>query len=120
MERYSFTLECPTGRCRADASSSDLYVGLFARRYGFVPPGEEVAITEIEYRSAIAAGTRAAIFLLDYDAVWPEQWTDRATGDGEGGRRIEELRLELAQRHEVELFAKAEGLADRVARLSAA
>ena len=71
MEDYPSSAECPTDRCRADARGSDLYLGLFARRYGYVPASESISITEIEYRSALATGKPSAIFLLDDEVEWP-------------------------------------------------
>lgn len=123
MEDYPASAECPTDRCCADAESSDLYVGLFARRYGFVPAEEPISITEIEYRSAIAAGRQVAVFLLADDVDWRPEWTDRETGEGDAGRRIDDLRRELGSRHEVAFFRTPSelarlvvGHADRVRR----
>ena len=30
---------------------ADIYVGVYAYRYGFVPPGHDISLTEIEYDS---------------------------------------------------------------------
>ena len=110
MEDYPPTSECPTGRCRADAQRSDLYLGLFARRYGYVPSAESVAITEIEYRSAMATRRPAAIFLLGDSVDWPAEWNDQVTGEGQGGKRIDELRRELCAEHIVGFFSTTDEL----------
>lgn len=39
-----------------------IYVGLFGRRYGTVPSGEERSVTEIEYDRALALGLERLIF----------------------------------------------------------
>jgi hypothetical protein len=49
-----------------------------AHRYGWIPPGEERSITEIEYRQARAQRerTRCLMFLPQDDATWPLTWVD--------------------------------------------
>ena len=54
MEAYGADIRPPLERCLADVRRCDLYVGLFAWRYGFRPPGQESSITELEYREALA------------------------------------------------------------------
>jgi hypothetical protein len=41
MEQYVASDERPLSRCKADVESSDLYVGILAWRYGFIPPGHD-------------------------------------------------------------------------------
>ena len=112
MEDYPPSAVCPTDRCRADVEGSDIYLGLFARRYGYVPPDQSISITEIEYRSALAADRQVAIFLLSDEAEWRPEWSDGSTGEGEGGRRIDDLRDELGSRHDVALFGTLAELVD--------
>ena len=81
------------------------------RLYGFVPSEEPISITEIEYRSAIAADRQVAIFLLADEVDWRPEWTDRETGEGSAGRRIDDLRGELSSRHEVAFFRTPSELA---------
>jgi hypothetical protein len=55
MEDYGAEDQRPLGRCREDVEASDIYVGIFAWRYGYVPEEENPAgrcITELEYRVA--------------------------------------------------------------------
>jgi hypothetical protein len=110
MEDYPPSTECPTDRCRADAQGSDVYLGLFGRRYGYVPSAESLAITEIEYRSAMAARRPAAIFLLGDAVEWPAEWNDRVTGEGKGGKLIDDLRRELCAEQSVGFFSTTDEL----------
>src|SRR5688572_4713454 len=43
--------------------AADMYVGIFARRYGAVPEGAEVSITEAEYQRAVERGIPRLIFV---------------------------------------------------------
>ncbi len=88
--------------CEADVRACDVYIGLFAWRYGHVPTGdneEARSITELEYRTALGSGRiTCLVFLLSDDAAWPSTKRDAETGEGEGGARIRELRAELKGR----------------------
>src|SRR5581483_2771693 len=98
MEDYVATDQRPLDKCLADVGSCDVYVGIFAWRYGFIPdkdnPGQK-SITELEYRKATELGKPRLIFLLDPELPWPPPAMDSSTGDGEGGARIKALRAEL-------------------------
>jgi hypothetical protein len=71
MEDYVATDERPLDKCLADVASCDIYIGIFAWRYGYVPPGQERSITELEYRQAGQSSLERLTFLLDEDAPWP-------------------------------------------------
>ncbi|OLE27798.1 MAG: hypothetical protein AUG44_09230 [Actinobacteria bacterium 13_1_20CM_3_71_11] len=88
----------------------EVYIGLFAWRYGFVPAGHDRSITELEYREALARGKPCFIFLLHEDAPWPRALVDR----GEAGEQIEALRAELAERHMCAFFRGPDDLSAKV------
>jgi tetratricopeptide (TPR) repeat protein len=98
-------------------AASDLYVGVFAHRYGYIPEQgnpEARSITELEYRRAQARGKPCLVFLLDPEASWPATSMDAITKDNERGARIEALREELGRERVVSFFATAEELAQKV------
>ncbi len=110
METYAAADERPVDRSVRDARECDFYVGIFARRYGFVPPGYDRSITELEYRAARDAGRDCLIFLLREDARWPPDQVER----GPGEQQIERLRAELKVRHMVGWFTTPDDLATKV------
>lgn len=110
MESYVAEDRRPLERCLDDVRECDVYVGVFAWRYGFVPPGYGRSITELEYREALKHGKPCLIFLLDEEAPWPRSFVDR----GSDAERIESLRAELADRHMCSMFTDAADLAARV------
>jgi energy-coupling factor transporter ATP-binding protein EcfA2 len=77
MEYYVAGDERPLDRCLADVRACDLYIGIFAWRYGFVPDGEKFSITELEYRQAVKAKKPRVLFVIDEDAAWPPKLMDR-------------------------------------------
>ena len=110
MESYVAEYRRPLDRCLADVRRCDLYVGIFAWRYGFVPAGYDRSITELEYDEAVAAGKPRLIFLLHEDAPWPRKFIDRELA----ASRIEALRDKLATTYLCGMFRDANDLAAKV------
>ncbi|MDH2427620.1 HEAT repeat domain-containing protein [Sphaerisporangium sp. TRM90804] len=109
MEAYVADTRPPLEKCLRDVRECDLYIGVFAFRYGYVPDGETRAITELEYRAAVEAGIPCLIFLLHEDAPRPRSMIDRDS------TKIDALREELARAHGVSFFSTPEELARQVA-----
>jgi hypothetical protein len=107
MEDYIAADERPVDKCLDDVARADVYVGLIARRYGFVPltgNQDSRSITELEYRHAVKCGKPTLIFLLDPDAPWPQRSIDHITGENEAGKRIDALRAELGADKTISFF----------------
>jgi len=117
MEDYVASDERPLDRCLQDVAACDVYVGIFAWRYGFIPRdgnAEGLSITALEYRKAGEVGKQRLIFLLDPEAPWTPGSMDLRTGDGEGGKKIEALKKELGLAHMTSLFKSPDQLAGLV------
>jgi HEAT repeat protein len=110
MEYYVAEGQRPLERCLADVESCDLYLGIFAWRYGFIPPGYDKSITELEYRLAREKGKKCLAFLLHEEAPWPMDRLEKGALD-----RIEALRKELAQEHLSGYFTSKDDIGARVA-----
>ncbi|MFB9235801.1 HEAT repeat domain-containing protein [Plantactinospora siamensis] len=110
MEAYGADARPPLERCLADVRRCDLYVGLFAWRYGYRPADQESSITELEYREALANGKPCLIFLLAEDVPWPVDMIDR----DRDWQRMVELRNELKERHLCAFFTSVDDLAAKV------
>ncbi len=118
MEDYVASDQRPLEKCLADVADSDVYLGIFGWRYGFVPTRgnpQKRSITELEYRRAKELKKPCLIFLLQEDAPWAITMTDSHTGEAGGGVRIKQLRAELADQHVVSYFATPDQLASRTA-----
>lgn len=117
MEDYVATDKRPLDKCLADVESCDVYVGIFAWRYGYIPEKdnpEQKSITELEYRKAGEAKKERLIFLLELDVDWKPPLMDAVTGDGDRGARITAFRAELAKEHTDNFFTTPDGLANLV------
>ncbi len=96
MEDYVARDERTVDACLSDVAQCDFYVGIFARRYGWIPPAEDSpqgkSITELEYRRAREEKKQCLLFLLDPMADWPD---DACEDDPEKAELLQELRTEL-------------------------
>jgi len=125
MEEYVAEGSRPLDRCLADVDSAAIYIGIFAWRYGYVPPSQSMStgdpvvatprrmsITESEFRRA--AGKRPLVFLLDPKANWPVQFIDALSGTAEDATAIKRLRDELSSNWLAGFFSTPEDLARQV------
>jgi Domain of unknown function (DUF4062)/Tetratricopeptide repeat len=117
MENYVAADQRPLAKCLEDVAGCDLYVGIFAHRYGYIPDHDNPqrrSITELEYRHARAHTKPTLVFLLDPATPWSPTWIDAVTGDGDRGTRINALREELGRERLVSFFSTADELAQQV------
>jgi hypothetical protein len=98
MEDYVAKDERTLDRCLADIAVSDFYIGIFAKRYGYVPPERENpdgrSITELEYRKALEEKKHCLRFLVDPKADWPEALSE---DDPAKQKLLSDFRSELEQ-----------------------
>jgi len=87
MEDYPARAMHTKAACQRDVAQCNIYLGIFAWRYGYIPDddnAERKSITELEYEAAEPA--KRLLFLLKEDAEWPREWRDADSG------RIQALR----------------------------
>ncbi|HEX8920193.1 MAG TPA: DUF4062 domain-containing protein, partial [Pyrinomonadaceae bacterium] len=112
MEYYVAGNERPVDKCLADVAACDLYVGVFAWRYGFVPKKnnrKKLSITEMEFRKAVETGKPCLLFLLDEEASWPVKFID------DDKSRIKKLRAEFGDKYVISHFKSAADIGSVVA-----
>ena len=97
MENYVAADQRPLAKCLEDVADCDLYVGIFAHRYGYVPEHDNPRDGRSRSWSTATLWRMASPlwFLLDPATPWPPTWIDAVTGDGDHGTRINALREEL-------------------------
>lgn len=79
---------------------ADVYVGVVAFRYGYVPDGHEKSITEMEYDRAVERGIPRLVFLMGEDhSVSPKD-----VEKGTAGARLDALRERLGREQVVSFF----------------
>ena len=92
------------------ADRADLYVGVFAFRYGYVPDGQVISVTEAEYNRAVERNIPRLIFLMsDEHDIKPG---DVETGDG--ASKLTKLKERLKKERVVGFFYSADDLKAQV------
>ncbi len=113
MEYYVAENKRPVEKCLQDVKASDLYVGIFAWRYGWIPKREnrkKLSITELEYREAVKSGKDRLIFLVDGKALWSADLID------DNKTRIKKLRAQLSEDRLTMYFKSPDELGGLVAQ----
>jgi hypothetical protein len=80
MEDYGARPDDATSACLDEIDHSDLFVGVYAHRYGYVPTGSVVSITETEFNHATSLRRPTFCFLVDDDALWPDHLRENGPG----------------------------------------
>lgn len=111
METFGARPEQASEACYEEVESSDLFVGIYAHRYGFVPPVSETSITEAEFDHAFGLRRPTFCFVVDQDYPWPEHLVE-----GEPGRsRLAAFKVRLSTLVVRDTFTTPAVLATRVA-----
>ena len=70
MESFGARPEESTKACLDEIEESDLFVGVYAHRYGYVPEGTDISITEEEFNHAQKLGKPIFGFVVKADHPW--------------------------------------------------
>ena len=107
MEDYLASDERPLDKCLNDVSGCEIYIGIFALRYGYIPPDESMSITELEYRKAKQDKKKIFIFILDKEADWPQKFFEF---DPDKMLKLLNLKKELKENHTCKFFTSPDNL----------
>jgi formylglycine-generating enzyme required for sulfatase activity len=66
-----------TSACLKEVAEADLFIGIYAWRYGFIPEGSEISITEQEFIEAEKLGKPRFCFVVDETYDWPEEYREQ-------------------------------------------
>lgn len=118
MEDYVATDQRPVHKCLQDVRQADIYVGLFAFRYGYIPPPEHenprgLSITELEFRYADGLLKPCLTFVVKDTTPWPRSYDDARTAEDKGAQ-IEALRQYLLQEKLASSFSTPDELSTLV------
>jgi Domain of unknown function (DUF4062) len=81
-------------------NEADIYLGIFAYRYGYVPEGYTISITEMEYNRAVERGIPRLIFLMDEEHPVKPADVER----GNGAVKLDALKERLKVERVVNFF----------------
>lgn len=106
MEDFLSRDERPKDLCLELVKKCDVYLGIFAHRYGHIPRGDTESITEQEYLCARGAGIECLIFIIKEDFPWHKKWIDR----GKKEKALLSLKEELKSNHTISFFTNEDNI----------
>jgi hypothetical protein len=106
MEDFGARDKRPKDECLKQVRESDIFVGIYAHRYGHIPEGDEVSITEAEYDEALSAGLPCLIYLLNDDTPWKKKFIDTDKKQ----ERLARFKDRLRARHVYKEFSSPDNL----------
>ena len=111
MEVFGARPEEPLTACLSEIDECDLFVGIYAHRYGFVPQGSTTSITEAEFDHAAKSNKPIFCFVVNDDHPWPPKMIEEA----DGKQRLEELKKRIGSGVVRDVFTTPEDLAVKIA-----
>jgi len=110
MANFMARPEGATSACLKEVAEADLFVGIYAWRYGYIPAGSAVSITEQEFIEANRLGKPCFCFVVDENYPWPEASKE----PGEAARLLRDFKSRLDARLVRTTFTTPEDLALKV------
>ena len=77
MEYYAVSETRPLDKCLEDVRRCDIYIGIVAFRFGYVPPNQSHSITRLEYEEAGKHDIPRLMFVISEQAGWPTAMVDK-------------------------------------------
>lgn len=106
MEDYAISSLSPLQKCLEEVGQCDVFVGIYAWRYGYIPRGQEKSIIHLEYEEARNRDIPCLIFLQDGYVLWPQEFIS----SGETRKKIDALRAQLYEEQLISRFENLEQL----------
>jgi len=107
MENLGARDERPKEEClRLVKEDSQVFVGIYAHRYGFVPEGDDISITQSEYEAATLAGLPRFIYVIDNEHPWPPAMVEH----GDGKDKLDVFKGHLFKNHICKSFSTEDNL----------
>ncbi|MCI0714333.1 MAG: tetratricopeptide repeat protein [Chloroflexi bacterium] len=94
--------------CKAEVQSCDIFVGIYAHRYGYIPDGHTISISEMEYNWAKEIDLPTHLFVIDEVYPWDEAHYD------EYQTQLRDFKQRMGKGHVWATFTSPDSLAARV------
>jgi hypothetical protein len=111
MEIFGARPDTPQAASLEEVKDSDIFVGIYAHRYGFVPAGSQVSITEAEFQHAKNLNKPRFCFVVDETHEWPLDQVE----DDPGRSKLKVLIGELKASLVLDRFTTPDNLAFKIA-----
>lgn len=111
MENFGARDGRPKNEClRIIKEETDLFVGIYAHRYGHIPKGEEYSITQSEYIIASEYKVPRLIYVIDENYPWQPKFIET----GNLAKKLSAFKSHLYSNHICEAFTNKDNLTAKV------
>ncbi|MCX6583676.1 MAG: DUF4062 domain-containing protein [Candidatus Aminicenantes bacterium] len=76
MELFGARAEEATTVCDKEIRECDVFIGIYAHRYGYIPGGETKSITQLEYDLAKELGKDCLCFIVEKNILWNTEFME--------------------------------------------
>src|SRR5215475_9784700 len=111
MEHFGSRPGRPVDECLRVVGSCQVYLGLFAMRYGSIPDGYDRSMTHLEYDEAQRLELPSLIYIIDEEN---QPILAKNVETGPGAEKLRELKEQLKKRHVVSFFTTPDDLRARI------
>jgi len=108
METFQSHTHEPTEFCPERVEECNAFVLLVAYRYGNIPEGEKISITDLEYEHALKKKIPVRIYLTDNEFPWQPKFIDKNRESIDGFRTL------LSKRHTRSFFTTPASLYEKL------
>jgi Domain of unknown function (DUF4062) len=110
MEIFGARPVAPPVACLSEIEDCELFVGIYAHRYGYIPHGSAESITEAEFRHEKKLNKQIFCFVVDVNHSWSDGMIE-----GEPGKtKLMALKAEISSNLMTETFTTPENLALKI------
>ncbi len=108
MERFAASANTTVEECERQARECDVFLGIIAHRYGWIPDGLEFSITELEYDAAKLAGRPRLMFEIAASVrVDPDKDFDQGKGRGAKRDKLDDFKAKFREDQMPGLFEES-------------
>jgi HAD superfamily phosphoserine phosphatase-like hydrolase len=112
MENFGARDERPKDECfRIIREETEVFVGIYAYRYGFIPEADDISITESEFLEAFRHKVPTYLYVVDGKYDWPQALKDL----DEPARKLNDFKTRLQRDRIVATFTTPDNLARKIA-----
>jgi len=109
MEAFGARPDESTKACLDEVEESDLFIGIYAHRYGYIPSGADVSITEQEFDHAHKLEKPIFGFIINDEHPWSPKQIEHDKSE-----KLNVL-LSKVKNQPIEFFTTADNLAQKIA-----
>jgi hypothetical protein len=110
MADFMARAEGARAACLDEVAEADLFVGIYAWRYGFIPKGRKTSITQQEFEEAQKLGKPCFCFVLDEKYEWPVEYRE----EGKGAELLGKFKAKIDAKLVRTTFTTPDSLAKKV------